>query len=477
MNKNFFVINGKDLPIALLILYGLAISVCFLLFKQHDLSHTYTSSYAYLRGHFSDFYEYNRTIVGGNDYLPIIYLIFAIWNIPLMVLGILSPPVAGGAAWEFSSPVEMIWSKLLLAFFFVGCVWFIAKIAALLGTRSNPSGFRPEWIFATSPIALFAVFTFSQYDVIGVFFTLAGLYCYFQKHFFKFALFFSFAISFKYFAAFIFLPLVLLIEKRFLYLLGYGLLGIAITSLQIALYWHSDVFQASFFNLASNKTGEALQKGKALVIFLLYAGLCLWMHRSNPPLDPRTSAWPQRALFASALAYALLFSLVRWHPQWLIILMPFFALLLLYLQRPGVFLSFEALAFIAYIWICVNVWPKNVDVTMIQNGVFQSYLPSLKHFGAELLSGKWAGLARTIFYIYLFSPLLFWLAQSRTRVYDYFNEKRLANPLLLPENAPPPNGTHLVAPRALSTTLIYLLRILIGGYFFLGVVLWSIVKS
>ena len=71
-----------------IILSLITIVICFLFFLQRDLIHTALSSYAYLQGHITDFYEYNKLYLGGNDYLPTLYLIFALWNIPLHLLGL-----------------------------------------------------------------------------------------------------------------------------------------------------------------------------------------------------------------------------------------------------------------------------------------------------------------------------------------------------------------------------------------------------
>src|SRR5476651_2579914 len=71
------------------VLYTLLLGFCFLIFQQGDLFHTSTSSYAYLEGHFIDFYDYNKKVVGGNDYYALIYIIFAIWNIPLKIFGLM----------------------------------------------------------------------------------------------------------------------------------------------------------------------------------------------------------------------------------------------------------------------------------------------------------------------------------------------------------------------------------------------------
>jgi hypothetical protein len=475
MANPFSLFLKKD-PL-LVVSYGLGLIVCFVAFKQSDLTHTYTSSYAYLHGHVWDFYEYNKTIVTGNDYLPLIYMLFALWNLPLWIFGAISPVDPGGLAWQSSSLLQSLWSKGLLVTCFFMCCWLIQQISNLIAPQRENT-FLPTLLFATSPIAIFAVFIFSQYDILGVVFTLLGIYAYFQKQFWRFALYFSVAISFKYFASFIFLPLVLLIEKRPLRIVQYGLLGLLVAGIQIALYWHSEVFQQSFFALAGNKTEEALSRAKIFYIGTLYVILCFYAYRSKCTLDLNQPQWAMQTIFIASLAYALLFSLVRWHPQWLVILMPFIALSIPFLRQKRAWLTFELIAYIAFIWLCVNQWPKNVDVTMLSGGIFSGWASHWHYFGADLLPPKGQGIARAVFYVYLFSPFLLWLFQERRRFFR------------APPN-PPPNPltqstSQSLANAAIESTLegsiegtIYQrgqtihynhwwFRILVGGYFFIA---------
>ncbi len=455
--------------------YVISLVLCFVVFKQSDLTHTYTSSYAYLNGHFYDFYDYNRPYMVRNDYLPLMYAIFALWNLPLKLFGLMTPADMGLAVWQVSTPLEIMWSKLLLSTFFFGCVVMLSKITQLIDPNQDGKDVSPAILFATSPIAIFAVFIFSQYDVIGVFFTLTGIYFYFQKKFLRFAFFFSIAISFKYFACFIYLPLVLIIEKRPLHLIKYGLIGILVTALQIGAYWHSDVFQTSFFALAGDKTGEAMHRGKAIYIALLYALLCGYAYLSKVKLTLMESTWTASAILICTLAYGLMFSLVRWHPQWLLILMPFFALSILYIRHQKALIALELLAYIAFIWLCVNGWAKNVDVTMVQEGSLREYIPTLTYFGADVLSPKGESLARIIFYVYLFSPFIFWFCENRALV-----KIRLKKWLVKVQSAPQITGDSVLdqgGVKEIDFRGLLTLRILIGGYFFLAITLICLYRS
>jgi Gpi18-like mannosyltransferase len=203
------------------------------MFSQHvDLFHTSSSSYAYLNGHITDFYDYNKPLVDGNDYLPIIYAIFAIWNLPLKLFGLTHNVAATGVM--LSIP-ELIWTKLLLVIFYFASAFVIYKISKQI-TNNVDNSKIVSIIFATSPIAIFAVFIFGQYDIIGVFFTMLGFYYYVKNDYLKFSIFFSFAISLKFFPLLIFIPLILLVEKRILHILKYGIISLSATILQIITY-------------------------------------------------------------------------------------------------------------------------------------------------------------------------------------------------------------------------------------------------
>ena len=236
---------------SILIFYCISLLVCFLGFLQSDLVHTFTSSYTYVNGYFFDFYEHNKTYVGGNDYLPLVYIIFALWSLPFIGLNLLDVPDSSSVIGYIPTISEVIIFKAILAICFFLSALLVHKISKLIYSEDLKKGYQPAILFISSPIAIFAVFIFSQYDIFNVVFTLLGLYSYFKKNFLRFALYFSVAISFKFYAVIIYLPLVLLIEKRAIGLAKFCILGALITVIQIGVYWNSEIFQESYFSLAS----------------------------------------------------------------------------------------------------------------------------------------------------------------------------------------------------------------------------------
>jgi hypothetical protein len=406
-------------------IYGLVLLVCFLLFQQGDLTHTTKSSYAYINGNYLNFYDYNKLYIGGNDYLPLIYVIFAIWNIPLYFFGVTVSPLNFGDSTvpvlSVSSPLLLIaWAKILLVVFFFGSVKIISKISEILAEDvavEHPYG--PS-IFATSPIAIFVIFIFSQYDIIGVFFALLGFYFYLKNNLLKFALLFSLAISFKYFALFIYIPLVLIAEKRILSILKLFAIGFAATFIQLAVYWGSDIFRAEIFSLASGKVSGAYANGFSYLNPAIYAaGLyifgCVYLFYKQ-----YTSYFEMRrvAVFACIAGYGLMFLAVVWHPQWLIIVMPFFALSYGYIRNKRLFSYVELIGVLAFIWICVNGWPRNVDVGMANLGILRGLIPAPQLIISDFFVPNYSPLFNGIFYVYLFSPLLFLIFEGFIMKYE-----------------------------------------------------------
>jgi len=407
-----------------LAIYFLFLIACILLFNQGDLTHTALSSYAYLNGHFLSFYDYNKTNLGGNDYLPILYFLFAIWNIPLKLSNLTN---------GFSpQSIEIIWWKLFIATAFFASIYLIHKISTSYIKSVDRKILSPaSLLFATSPIAIFSAFIFSGYDILGIFFTLMGFYFYLKKDYTKFSWLFSLAIGFKFFAFVIFLPLILFAEKRVSHLFKYLLIGLSVTFLQIAFYWHSDIFRGEIFNLVRGKAGGALNHG--LIYLGMYIFLCAILYFKKI----KDTSHKEVIIFLIPIAaYACMFSSVIWHPQWLILLAPFVAFSYYFVHHKKIFFAAEILGAIAFIWITVNGWPSNVDAGMVNRGALSFIMPQPLLNISDFLRPEYNFFFGKVFSLYLFFPIILIcyerLTQKKIRQENYFNfEKFLAVRFLL----------------------------------------------
>ena len=407
--KGKLLLNYKNIHYYDIIGYILVLGICFLIFQHGDLFHTVSSSYAYLYGHFSDFYDYNKPLVGRNDYLPIIYVIFAIWEFPLRLFGLLHDVASSGIT---LGKVEFIWSKLLLVLFYFGTLVVIGKMSPLLTKKEKQARLIPV-LFATSPIALFAVFIFGQYDIIGLFFTMVGFYYYIKNNYIKFSIFFSIAISLKFFPLIIFLPLILLVEKRVLYLAKYILIALAATLLQFLIYYKSEVFRHEIFAITKDQAG-ALKNFSISpfmgipYLFIIVIIICLYAYIRDPEDNDEKN---KLAVFLSISSYACMFSTIVWHPQWLIIIMPFFALSFVYVNNGKRVLLIDLLGMVSFVYIVANIFPQNVDVNMAYAGMFRSVFPHNPLFLKDFFKPKLMPLVMSFFTVYLFSPLLIQIFQ------------------------------------------------------------------
>jgi len=421
-------LSSKKIPIWGWAMYVLILSASFLCFQHTDLIHTFSSSYAYLNGHYLDFYDYNKHHIGGNDYLPLIYGIFAIWNLPLNLLGLLPSPEFIGPA-RFS--LEIFWSKLLLVCFFFSCVQLLSLITKELSADSPLIKNRPVAIlFASSPIAVLIVFAFGQYDVIGLFFVLAAYVFYLKKKMWPFALLFSVAISFKYFALVIYIPLLLMVEKRPLKILKWLAVAGVMVGLQVLLYAHSNVFLGEIFTLFKTKVVGPNQdrisfSKPTFYMAALYLAGCIYLY-----LKRYTSKheWQRDTVFVPIIAYGLMFSAVVWHPQWLVIAMPFFALSYLYISNAKLLAFADVMGAFSFIWIFINVWANNVDMNMMQKSIVAQYLPNLVHSGSDFLTRTPLKFFGVIFYSYLFFPAILYMLEIRSKKFS--RETELSNGVL-----------------------------------------------
>lgn len=407
LNQNNYCVN--ILPFNLnnwhLFYYFLVILICFLFFNQGDLNHTVRSSYAFLNGHITDFYEYNKLVVGANNYLPVVYIVFAIWNLPIHILGLTSDLSNGPL---FLNQIEIAWSKLLLALFFAGTIYFLNKCAKLLSPNQDKIISLYSALFATSPIALFAVFIFSQYDIIGSFFTILAFYYYLKKDLTSFAWFFSIAIGFKFFAIIIYLPLVLLAEKKILPITKLYIIGALITFSQFLFYWNSQAFYVGVLSIPTGKAeGLSLQKNilfnSNTYYLFAYLLICIfaYIYKTKDSAD-----YKKYAIFISIISYSLMFSSVVWHPQWLIIIMPFFCLSYYYINNHKIFYILDTVGMFSFTWICVNKFPNNVDASMLSGGIFGSLFQIIPLTISDLMPPQFLPVFIILFKLYLFSPLL-----------------------------------------------------------------------
>lgn len=374
---------GKPLKVFDWLAFLLIAVFCMLAYCHQDILHTASSSFSYLTGHFFDFYDYNvaKQVEPMNNYMPSTYLLFAIWNLPLFLLGIKRVP------WGGSPFVALMWYKLLPIVFFLGCGLVLYRIGILIGFGEKKSKIL-TYVFLTCPIAFFGPFIMGQYDSFTTFFILMGLFYYLKNDDFKFVLFFSIAITFKYFALLIFLPLLLLKEKN-IFIIFKRCIMLAVPFLfECLFYLKSPMFHKGVFNFAvkDNLFTASINLGFVSFSWFLVFWVVLlgWAYYTETSAMTRTE-FVNWALYFSNFIICLVFAICVWHPQWLLIAMPFVILSTFLNKNPRIFLLIEIFMFAVFVIYSAQAWLDGVDQHMLAKGIFKKLMsPIDSDYGVPL---------------------------------------------------------------------------------------------
>ena len=343
------------------------IAIFYSIFYSHfDLNHTSISSFALLNGHFSDFYEFNKIKMGVNDYLPLLYWVFALWNLPFCSL-----VIDCNTSVTLTSN-ELIVQKVLLALLFGISIKLVHSIVKEVTTQDGAIS-NATLFYSSSAVMLFCIFAFNQYDIVGMVLSLYGILFFLRNKLIRFSLLFSAAISVKYFAAIAFFPILLIGEKRVSRIVPYSLLASVIVLFQVYLYKDSPVFMASFMAHALRKV--AIQDGISSLVYGLIACLSyLFILIGSWLYKPRDKCELLRAcVFASILSYLVLYLKIDWHPQWICIITPYLALSVIFSKNIKLTLLFQLIFGASYLLLVVSRYPNNLDNFLLGAGFFGEY--------------------------------------------------------------------------------------------------------
>ena len=351
---------------------------CHLIFQQPDITHTAGASFAYLNGHITDFYSYTNGTIGGCMYMPTTYIIFAIWNLPLKLLGIHSEVTM---AHTFG---VLMWYTLLPILFYMGVTYLMWKVAREVGFGEKQAR-AAAYGFAASPLAFYSQFIFCQYDSMTLFFVMLGIYYYLKEDDFRFVLFFVIAITCKYYALLVFVPMLLLRQKNVWRILfqtaGAGILFAAEFLFYLqdrSLRENMSDFNATsyIFNTGLDVSGFTWVSA----VIVLWAVICAYSFFLEPGSRNETWKW---FLYLESLVMFCLFGLSMWHPQWLIFAVPFMVFGSLMHKRTDVFWLLDLLTMVFFVWFVVRTWIASLDENLLAGGVLNQLIAD-RYYAARM---------------------------------------------------------------------------------------------
>lgn len=281
-----------------------------------------------------------------------------IWVLPVNLLYHL-------IGFDFNSPWAVLWYKLCIPVFLVFCMKEMERIAETL--EISPKNIKwMRFLFVTGILVALPIFHVAQTDVMYLLFMLKGFHALIKGDTKKFVIWFALSVSFKVISLFVFIPLVLLSEKRILYVFRNLIMGCIVVPLQQVWYriiallnellftprtvveqtqntvQTTEVAQATevvetqaeamggffthFYNKALYFEFPAVRKGYvASLLVFLFALLCIWCYMQK---KEENKEWVQKCLYVAAMSWALFFVMSSPSPYWIVIMYPFIYLLI-----------------------------------------------------------------------------------------------------------------------------------------------------
>lgn len=302
-------------------------------------------------GRLHEFYSYRYAAVegyeklanggGGGAYDFCIYFIYAIYLFP-------------GWIWEqitglslFSLVGTRIYVKEMVSVFVIISSYLVYKIAEECDLNQEQARWA-SLIYLSSSLLYYSEVLTGAYDIISVAFSLLGIFFYLKKKRAGFVLSFAVAMACKMFALWLFIPLLLLEEKRILRLMLDLLAGISVIVIprvgfsvasrvlgnsaaeagkkinnvahgtEIA---HSNLINAGIFPQDEMRTAMIRVGGLPLVIvgaLLVWIGCFFYKEKIAPKM----------IVYLCAVIMTLFVVTCKVHPYWITLLVPYIALLI-----------------------------------------------------------------------------------------------------------------------------------------------------
>lgn len=355
------------------IVWGVIGVICFFMFAHYDILVTAQQACTYLLPSFGDFYSVNARLTGSYsaNYFPSTYILFAIWNLPLKILG-LTPEYWGDWNVAFA-----LWNKCFVVLIFCLCIGIFSKIVHKIKFSKEKSKIA-LLLFVSTPACFFTIFISGQYDVLTLLFILLGYYYWLYDDVYseiKFILFFGFAATFKLFAFFVFGVLLLLKEKRIEKIIAKVLLAcipMLVVSLPYLIYDREAFINQVFgFQVIDYVKIGVVSFGQAnLQIFPFF--ICLIFAFSYFDNSIGRQQLIEKSLFYACGIFAAMFGFFNWYPQWMLLAVPFLVISSLMNRQHKTFLWLDLLLGVLYMLMVVNMYRGYLDENMMRNGIMRS---------------------------------------------------------------------------------------------------------
>lgn len=282
------------------------------------------------------FYEYSKYKVengGANGYgnyatydYPM-YVVLGIWGIPLWIF------LGSRGLGVNDYFIARIYGKSILLVALAVSAWLIYSICRELKISQRNAKWG-AFLFCSSILTFIAIGINGQTDILGIVFILLGLRAFIRKKRIRFILFFMVAFTFKQYALFLFVPLLLLVEKK-VWKIGISTAAVMVlhTLSDMAFGLNSPAiiekknFELDIFNrLLANRF--PLVNATVPVVGVLLLAVCVYCYL-HKEIDNEEEFY-RLSVFVPALSMVALFISFESSSYWYLHLAPYLAILMVY---------------------------------------------------------------------------------------------------------------------------------------------------
>jgi hypothetical protein len=283
-----------------------------------------------------------------------------IWSLPVFILSRIGNV-------SRTSVGARLWYKVFIMIFLSLDICEVGKLSDKIGVDPN----HRNWVrlfFSSSLLVLLPAVHIAQFDAVYLFFILLGIENYLDNKYWRFLFCFMLAIPGKYIPLFIFIPLVLLKEKRYLYIirdLAVGCTLVVVDKLMNSIGYriegsmgidpyliiNNNTTMTDNFNALLTSDFNVFNANMSLVV-LCFGLLCIWCYMKNCELKN------ELAIFVSFMGIAILFALGESTPYWIILIVPF--IILLIFKNDGSYkllLTLETIFSVGYVYVYMLACP------------------------------------------------------------------------------------------------------------------------
>lgn len=405
------------------IIGGMIFSVFYLATAHDDLLETSNHAWLLLEcihgGQFSEFYNvvmsHQNTLYYLNNahYNIMCYLLYALWQLPLYLVCCLTNCT-------INEYLLLLWSKAVGVIAYLGCGILTQKIAGAIESESPCE--TVALAFWLNPIAFFSSMIMAQYDSLCLLPLLLSILFWSKGRLKLFSITMGVAMVFKFFPLLLFLPLLVLVEKRPLHILLHGAMSLWLYIPTALLFRGRTGDMGVFTNMMIDEVFSAQLPGgiAPIPVFLtIYAVFLVGCYLKSSSINDAIKLMPWFGLFV----YGSLFLFTRWHPQWLLLIVPFWILSTLQQKNQIPWYYVTILLFAGY-WLCSAInYPKHFETGLLNNGAFRKLITLLPvqrnpvSFYFELIPHM-NQLIPVLFYAPLLAAILFQFPVGNTSLGD-----------------------------------------------------------